>query len=72
MSRDIIFVLVYLCIPYDSHNKQRLSPQTALTGWALQRKRNVFPVRYEMNFVYVTLMNLRLQRNTQVLGHEDV
>jgi hypothetical protein len=26
---------VYLCVPYGSHNKQRLFPQTALTGWAL-------------------------------------
>jgi hypothetical protein len=26
---------VYLCVPYDSHNKQRLFPETALTGWAL-------------------------------------
>jgi hypothetical protein len=23
------------CVPYDSHNKQRLLPQIALTGWAL-------------------------------------
>jgi hypothetical protein len=26
---------VYLCVPYGSHNKQRLFPHTALTGWAL-------------------------------------
>jgi hypothetical protein len=26
---------VYLCVPYGSHNKQRLFPQSALTGWAL-------------------------------------
>jgi hypothetical protein len=26
---------VYLCVPYGSHNKQRLFPPTALTGWAL-------------------------------------
>jgi hypothetical protein len=26
---------VYLCVPYGSHNKQPLFPQTALTGWAL-------------------------------------
>jgi hypothetical protein len=26
---------VYLCFPYGSHNKQRLFPQTALTGWSL-------------------------------------
>jgi hypothetical protein len=25
----------YLCVPYGSHNKERLFPQTALTGWAL-------------------------------------
>jgi hypothetical protein len=26
---------VYLCVPSCSHNKERLFPQTALTGWAL-------------------------------------
>jgi hypothetical protein len=26
---------VNLCVPDGSHNKQRLFPQTALTGWAL-------------------------------------
>jgi hypothetical protein len=26
---------VYLCALYGSHDKQRLFPQTALTGWAL-------------------------------------
>jgi hypothetical protein len=26
---------VYLCVPYGSHKKQRLFPQTALTGWAI-------------------------------------
>jgi hypothetical protein len=24
-----------ICVPHGSHNKQRLFPQTALTGWAL-------------------------------------
>jgi hypothetical protein len=24
-----------LCVPYGSHNKQLLFPQTTLTGWAL-------------------------------------
>jgi hypothetical protein len=37
---------LYLYVPHGSHNKQRLFPQTALTGWALQWRRNVFPVRY--------------------------
>jgi hypothetical protein len=40
---------VYLCDPYGSHNKQRLFPQTALTSWALLRRRNVFPVGCEMD-----------------------
>jgi hypothetical protein len=25
----------YLCVPYGSRSKQRLLPQTALTGWSL-------------------------------------
>jgi hypothetical protein len=41
---------VHLCVPYDSHNKQRLFPQTALTGWSLLWRRDVFPVRYELKF----------------------
>jgi hypothetical protein len=39
-----------ICAAYGCHNKQRLFPQTALTGWALKRRRNVFPVWYELNF----------------------
>jgi hypothetical protein len=26
---------LHLHVPYESHNKQRLFPQTALTGWSL-------------------------------------
>jgi hypothetical protein len=26
---------VYPCVPYGPHNKQRLSPKTALAGWSL-------------------------------------
>jgi hypothetical protein len=26
---------MYLCVPYGSHNKQQLFPQTVLTGWAM-------------------------------------
>jgi hypothetical protein len=39
---------LFLCVPYGSHSKQRLFPYTALTGWALQRRRYVFPLRYEL------------------------
>jgi hypothetical protein len=31
----------YLWVPYGSRDKQRLIPYTAITGWALQRKRSV-------------------------------
>jgi hypothetical protein len=44
---------MYLCVPYGSHSKQRLFPHTALTGWALQRTRDVFPVRYEVDYYRV-------------------
>jgi hypothetical protein len=47
---------VYLCVPYGSHNKQRLFPQTALTGWALVRRRKVFPVRYELKCPHSVFM----------------
>jgi hypothetical protein len=37
-----------LGVPYGSHNKQRLFPQTVLTGWWLLWRRSVFPVRCEL------------------------
>jgi hypothetical protein len=43
----------YLCVPYGSHNKQRLFPYTALTDWALWWRRIVFPVRYELDSLYI-------------------
>jgi hypothetical protein len=53
-----------LCILYGSHNKQRLleQPQTALTGWSLQQRRNVFPVRYEIN------LYILFRRNSAIGG----
>jgi hypothetical protein len=39
------------CI-YDDHRRENLRPYIALTSWALQRKRNVSPVKYELGFLY--------------------
>jgi hypothetical protein len=36
-----------------SHRSENLKPYVALTGWALLRRRNVSPMRYEMGF-YIT------------------
>jgi hypothetical protein len=33
-----------------SHCCENLNSYTALTGWALERRRNVSPVRYELSF----------------------
>jgi hypothetical protein len=33
-----------------SHRRECLKSYTALTGWTLYRRRNVFPVRYELGF----------------------
>jgi hypothetical protein len=33
-----------------SHQRENLKSYTALTGWALQQRRNVSPVRYELGF----------------------
>jgi hypothetical protein len=33
-----------------SHRRENLDSYTALTGWALSRRRNVSPVRYELGF----------------------
>jgi hypothetical protein len=34
-----------------SHLSENLKPYMALTGWALQRRPNVFSVRYELCFI---------------------
>jgi hypothetical protein len=36
-----------------SHCRENLASYIALTGWALQRRRNVSPVKYELGF-YIT------------------
>jgi hypothetical protein len=33
-----------------NHRRENLISYIALTGWALWRRRNVFPVRYELGF----------------------
>jgi hypothetical protein len=33
-----------------SYHRENLKPYIALTGWALQRRRNASPVRYELGF----------------------
>jgi hypothetical protein len=48
-----ILSITCICVPYDSHHEERLFPQTLLTGWALRRKYNVFPVRYELNLYII-------------------
>jgi hypothetical protein len=35
---------------FHSHRRENLRSYIALTGWALWRRRNVFPVRYELSF----------------------
>jgi hypothetical protein len=42
---------VHLCVPSSSHSKHRLFPQTALTGWALLERRDVFSVRLGLNLI---------------------
>jgi hypothetical protein len=44
--KKLILTTMYLCVPYDSQNKQRLISQTALTGQYYGDA--VFPVRYEL------------------------
>jgi hypothetical protein len=34
-----------------SHRRENLKSYIALTGWTLQRRRNVFPVKYELGFI---------------------
>jgi hypothetical protein len=37
-------------IPH-THRRENLKSYMALTGWGLQGRRNVFPVRYELGFI---------------------
>jgi hypothetical protein len=34
-----------------SHHPKNLISYIALSGWALQQRRNVFPVRHELGFI---------------------
>jgi hypothetical protein len=34
-----------------SHHRENLNSYVALTGWALYRRRNMFPLRYELVFL---------------------
>jgi hypothetical protein len=47
------------CVSYSSHNKRQV-PLTALTGWALWRRPNVFPARYELNSYIIFRRNSRV------------
>jgi hypothetical protein len=55
---------LYLCVPCGSHNKQRLFPQTELTDCALERRRNVFPVRYKLNSYIILKKYLGVEAGT--------
>jgi hypothetical protein len=33
-----------------SHRRENLKSYIVITGWALERRRNVFPLRYELGF----------------------
>jgi hypothetical protein len=50
---------VYVCVPYGSHNKQRLFPRTSLTDWALYGRSDVFPMKYGNNSISVARSELR-------------
>jgi hypothetical protein len=51
---SVLTIVTRRDIPHDgilhSHRREDLKPYISLTGWALQRRRNVFPVRYKLSF----------------------
>jgi hypothetical protein len=51
---------------HHSHRREDLKTYIALTGWALQKRRNVSPVRYEIGF-YILQGGL-LPQNVHVLN----
>jgi hypothetical protein len=52
-------------IPYSSHKKKQwLFPKTLLIDWSSWHRRIMFPVRYELNFCYVTC----IKRNSVFKG----
>jgi hypothetical protein len=46
-----------LCVQYGSRRKQYLFPQTALSGWALWWRRDVFPVKYKLSLYIILRIN---------------
>jgi hypothetical protein len=55
----------------DSHRRENLESHIRLTGWFLQRRRNVSPVRYELcSYIpeYGILRN-HFRKKTQILQH---
>jgi hypothetical protein len=72
---NIYFILPTECICVFRivlNNKQRLFPQTALTGLSLYRERTVFPVRYELDF-YMPCKRCKKKsgRESQVAWRQD-
>jgi hypothetical protein len=58
-------------IPEDilrSHRCENLKSYIALTGWALQRRRNVSPVKYELGF-YIPEDVLRSHRRESLMSY---
>lgn len=50
-SESLHFPTQYICVPFDSHNKEQLSSKTALISLCLQWRRFVFTVTQELVFV---------------------
>jgi hypothetical protein len=64
-----ILPTVYLCVLYGSRNKQRLFPQTTLTGWwSLLCRQNVCPVRYRLN-LYILCTGNSVFKGLTYVGH---
>jgi hypothetical protein len=45
-----------------SDRRENLKSYIALTGWALQRRRNVFPLKYELGFYIPEDVTIRSHR----------
>jgi hypothetical protein len=70
LNVEELCILPTQCI-YGSHNKQRVFPETALTGWSLCR-RNVFPVRYEPNFYICDYITKVCRQKAEVVQNHEM
>jgi hypothetical protein len=63
---------LFFFIALRSRRRENLKSYIALTGWPLQRRRNVFPVRYELSFYIPEVGILHSHRRENIKSYTDI